>query len=821
MAKHHSNKELELAWSYLQNTNRNVFLTGNAGTGKTTFLKNLREKSHKRMVVCAPTGVAAINAGGVTLHSFFQLPFGPLLMERVTGKRPSGEMAAFKFNKKKINIIKTLDLLVIDEISMVRADILDAIDDILRKYRNRLLPFGGIQVLMIGDLEQLSPVIKQEEWELLRPYYASVYFFHARVMQEAHMQSIELKHIYRQSDQKFIEILNEIRNNQLTPANLEKLNSRHIPQFEPEDKDEYIMLTTHNATANRINQRKLDKLKTKRHFFKAKVDGIFSEYSYPADFELELKEEAQVMFIKNDSSPEKRYYNGKIGRVTEIDGQNIYVLCEGDKHSILVEPEEWHNMKYELDEKGELQEESVGTFKQFPLRLAWAITIHKSQGLTFEHAIIDAEAAFAHGQTYVALSRCKSLEGMVLSSKISSSAIISDQKVSRFNQEVKSKPPTDEDLQKSIYNFQLALVQELFSYGQIKYRVDRLETLFTNHGRVITGGAKDLAREIRDKTLPQLLGVGKKFQQQVEEITQMGDNLEQNAHFQERIKKAAQWFYQQHEESLEKLLKQDAETDNKEVKKQIKEHWEALQELVFVRQKLLEKAQNGFDIEGLLKIRAEATFDAAKEKPKKGRTNYHSSHPELLSLLRFWRDASSDVRALPQSQIMPYKSLVEISNQLPQSLSELKKIPGIGKVKLREYGDELIDMVLDYVSEKGIKKEIVEEKPKAPKVKSHDLTWQLISGGMSIEEVAKERNLATSTIESHITRCVDKEGFNYSDFVSKEKVLKVLDFFHDHPDASGSDAINELEDDITWFELRLINKMRDSIKDREESEETS
>jgi citrate lyase gamma subunit len=816
MAKNHSNKELDLAWNYLQNTQRNVFLTGNAGTGKTTFLRKLKEKSHKRIVVCAPTGVAAINAGGVTLHSFFQLPFGPLLMERVTGKRPTGEMAAFKFNKKKINIIKTLDLLVIDEISMVRADMLDAIDDILRKYRNPYRPFGGIQVLMIGDLEQLSPVIKNNEWELLRPYYTSIYFFHARVMKEAQLQTIELKHIYRQADHSFIKILNEIRNNCLSQSSIEQLNERYQPDFSPEDGDEYIMLTTHNATADDINQKHLNELPGKPFRFKAKVQGIFNENSYPADYELQLKEDAQVMFIKNDSSFEKRYYNGKIGKITHISPKEIQVLSEGDEKPIYVEREEWNNTKYELDSKsGELKEESLGTFAQYPLRLAWAITIHKSQGLTFERAQIDAQAAFAHGQTYVALSRCKSLEGLVLTSKIQTSSIISDQKVSRFNEEMKANPPTEENLKQSVFEFQLSLIEDIFSYKQWQYRIQRLEATVFQHRRVVMGKLLETLTTIKNEHLPNWGGVAAKFLQQVNQLASQEQNLEHNKALQERIQKAAHWFHQEHEQNIHQQLKIGFETDNKEVRKQISEQLETLLELIFIRQAMLESCKKGFKIESILKARTEAALKAAKESKPSQKASIKSDHPELLSLLRFWRRACSDVRMQAESSILSYKSMVEISNKLPQSLNALKKVRGIGKVKVQEYGEELVELVKEYLESNEIKiEEPEEEKPKA-KVKTHELTWNLLSAGKSMQEAADERNLALTTIESHVLKCVDKTDFNFSNFIDKEKLIQILDFFHDHPESTTSEAKSELGDDVSWFELRLVNIMRTNLSKSE------
>ncbi|MGM0377986.1 MAG: ATP-dependent DNA helicase, partial [Bacteroidota bacterium] len=389
-----TNPELDLAHEFVRFTDRNVFLTGKAGTGKTTFLHNLKETLPKRMIVVAPTGVAAINAGGVTIHSFFQLPFGPIFPGATGGE----DNKKHRFNRQKIDIIRTLDLLVIDEVSMVRSDLLDGIDEVLRRYRRNQQPFGGVQLLMIGDLQQLAPVIRDDEWSLLRPYYDSAFFFGSRALKQTDYVSIELKQIFRQQDDAFIDVLNKIRDNRLDRKGLDILNCCHRPEVFKNDGEGYITLTTHNAQAKRINDARLKKLPGSPHTFSAQIDGNFPENNYPTDGELVLKEGAQVMFVKNDPSSEKRYYNGKIGQVTGFDESVIFVKCPGDEEAIRVKPEQWTNARYKIDQQTkEIREEVEGTFIQFPLKTAWAITIHKSQGLTFEKAIIDANAAFAHG----------------------------------------------------------------------------------------------------------------------------------------------------------------------------------------------------------------------------------------------------------------------------------------------------------------------------------------------------------------------------------------------------------------------------------------
>ncbi|MBI3234574.1 MAG: AAA family ATPase, partial [Bacteroidetes bacterium] len=337
-----NNPELALAFDYVMNTNKSVFLTGKAGTGKTTFLRKLRELSPKRMVIVAPTGVAAINAGGVTIHSLFQLPFSPHIPSEVGG------VDIKKFNKEKIFLIKSMDLLVIDEISMVRCDVLDAIDEVCRKFRDKTKPFGGLQLLLIGDIHQLSPVAKEEEWSLLRPYYNNVYFFSSHALQKSFPIAIELKHIYRQSDERFIGLLNKVRNNELDTDALALLESRYQPNFKLNDAEGYITLTTHNAIAKNINASKLKNLQAPAFIFNAEIEGDFPEYIYPTETELELKVGAQVMFIKNDTSNYKQYYNGKIGVITEISELGITVKTD-EYESIRVEKELWENIKYTLN----------------------------------------------------------------------------------------------------------------------------------------------------------------------------------------------------------------------------------------------------------------------------------------------------------------------------------------------------------------------------------------------------------------------------------------------------------------------------------------
>lgn len=381
------NPQLQLANDFVEFTGQHIFLTGKAGTGKTTFLRHLKDRSPKRMIVVAPTGVAAINAGGVTIHSFFQISFGP----QVPGYQGGDKQGFKRFSKEKRNIMKSLDLLVIDEISMVRADLLDGIDETLRRFRNNNRPFGGVQLLMIGDLQQLAPVVKEDEWNILRSHYETAFFFSSKALQKTQYVSIVLLHVYRQSDQHFLDLLNKIRDSQADRELIDQLNKRYKPNFDPGNEN-YIILTTHNAKAKQINESKLVRLKTKSVHHGAEVGGNFPEYTFPTEVDLELKKGAQVMFVKNDPNPEKRYFNGKIGTITDFTEDEVIVQCPEEKEPIYVTAVEWQNIKYSIDEDTkEIRESVEGTFTQIPLKLAWAITIHKSQGLTFDRAIIDSE----------------------------------------------------------------------------------------------------------------------------------------------------------------------------------------------------------------------------------------------------------------------------------------------------------------------------------------------------------------------------------------------------------------------------------------------
>ena len=695
------NKELELAWAFVNNTNRSVFLTGKAGTGKTTFLHRLKKESLKRLVVVAPTGVAAINAKGVTIHSFFQMPFGPIL-PNTDLNAPKGFNR--KFSRTKIDIIKSMDLLVIDEISMVRADLLDGIDRVLRRFRDRKKVFGGVQILMIGDLQQLSPIIKEDEWDLLKHIYKNGFFFSSKAYEECHAITIELKHIYRQENPTFIKILNAIRNNVLTDTLANELNKRHIPDFIPEPDAGYISLTTHNNKAESINRAELEKLDAKTRIYTAQVEGKFPDYSYPNKEKLELKVGAQVMFIKNDSSPEKRYFNGKIGKVKHLDGDEVVVHCPDDEFNIIVTPEIWENINYSVDaETKAITEEKIGSFTQMPLRLAWSITIHKSQGLTFERAIIDAGGAFAHGQTYVALSRCKSLEGLVLKSRIQSSQIITDVNVASFTEYSEQHAPNETVLMDSRKQFQLDAISEIFDFYGFLYPLNRILDIYYKNRNVIEGPFESTFLPIKT-CITNFLKVANGFNAQLENYALKEGLAEDSPVIQERFLKAIQYFKSETESNITNPLKTFAfTTDNKTIRKELTKHLDNFEEKLDTKLLYFEGFKNGFNAKEFLERRAKSVFNE-KERPEKVRKTVidGTQNIELFEVLRLLRTEIAEEKGVPPFHIFTQKALYAMCETLPTSEPQLLQIHGMGKTRIQKYGDAILNEIRRYCDEHNI-----------------------------------------------------------------------------------------------------------------------
>ncbi len=609
------NNALNTAWEFVEKTGKSVFLTGKAGTGKTTFLRKVVEESRKRVVVVAPTGIAAINAGGVTIHSFFQLPLHPFI--------PGAKIESkFAFSKEKRSIIKTLDLLIIDEISMVRSDLLDAVDSVLRRFRNRFKPFGGVQLLMIGDLQQLTPVITDEEFQLLSPYYSSPYFFGSRALSQVDYVTIELKDVYRQQDEAFISILNSVRCGYPSQDVIRALNKRYDPEFVPSSDEGYIRLTTHNHIANSYNEQQLDLIEEPLHCFDAVVDGNFPEYSYPTEARLELKVGAQVMFVKNDPSADRRYFNGKIGVVTDFYEEYILVQCPGDDEKIAVEPLEWENCRYVINtQTQEMETEVQGIFKQYPLRLAWAITIHKSQGLTFDKAIIDAASSFASGQVYVALSRCRTLGGMVLATPLRQDAVITDQRVDEYiggQEEAAQRSVARLDSIKEEYYKEL--LGELFDFKELSSLQKRMLGVCMEFPAGSVVGLAQKHNDILNSLNANVVPVGNKWQKLIlqkpyEEVC--------SSEFSARVRNGCSYFLTELENMYGDFLDKtkDIKAENKELVKRYGNIWNDLDlELSGIRLLLKSMSVVPFSTENYLRERQIAVFEASGFVPKELKT---------------------------------------------------------------------------------------------------------------------------------------------------------------------------------------------------------
>lgn len=553
------NNLFQQAVAFVRQTNQHLFLTGKAGTGKTTFLKYIRQHCFKKLAVVAPTGVAAINAGGVTIHSFLQLPFGMYLPAYPSAW---GNVESNIYNKNQLlgklrlsapkrELIRELDLLVIDEISMVRADLLDAMDAVLRAVRRRPdIPFGGVQMLYIGDLFQLPPVIKDAEWELMRDIYRSPFFFDAQVIGEAPPVYLELKHIYRQSDPRFIHLLNNVRNNSCTTEDLQDLHAHYQPHFSPPGGEGYITLTSHNYKADAINRDQLEKLPGRVYKPEADIKGDFPENAYPAPRVLHLKAGAQIMFIKNDKGESRRYFNGKIGIIQQIDekGKKILVAFPNEPDPLELSLETWKNIRYQYDkEKDRIQEEELGSFIQYPVRLAWAITIHKSQGLTFEKAVVDAGAAFAPGQVYVALSRLTSLNGLILRSPILSGSILTDTRITDLPLNVLPEEGLQQILEASQYDFVCRSLSGAFEWNGL---VEKITLQVENTAHItIPDKLKETAwcNKLRE-SIQQQQEVAEKFGRQLESLLEQASGSAGYSLLHERVQKAVDWFTKDLEE---------------------------------------------------------------------------------------------------------------------------------------------------------------------------------------------------------------------------------------------------------------------------------
>ena len=815
------NQKLEMVDKFVRYTNMNIFLTGKAGTGKTTFLRNLAKDTYKRLVIVAPTGVAAINAGGVTIHSFFQLPFGPQLPEDalndVAAMRNETQVRAQsaqyqKISGVKLKIMRSLDLLVIDEISMVRADLLDAVDAVLRRVRHSNKPFGGVQVLMIGDIHQLAPVAKPEEWELLEPYYKSVYFFDSHVLQKTYYYCIELEHIYRQSDSDFINILNKVRNNCLDAESLAVLNSHYKPDFEPDEKDGFITLMTHNRQVDEINESKLNALKTKTIKFEAKITGTFPELAYPTKSELELKVGAQVMFVKNDPSREHLYYNGKIGKIVSYDKDDgLFVKC--DDEVIKVEPVTWQNFEYNINkDTKEIEEKEIGSFTQIPLKTAWAITIHKSQGLTFKNVILDASLAFAHGQVYVALSRCTSLNGLVLKTKLSQNGLFNDLKINQFTDAIPSMEPNEEQFEHNKTQYETEMLFELFDFHKIESDLGKIiGIVYKNRGSFERSVSKELP-EIEQVFHKNVVDVGDRFHVQMARILQDNFQISNNLQLQERIMKGCAYFLS-NIGFVEAVLEMPFQTDNAAVNEQVKEALDLLRGSVMVAKACLETCKNGFELKKYLEIKNRKIVEAEelgkKTTPTLKRRQFYGSDMKLFKALEKWREDVASALEIPESRVIPTTTLQAIVEKKPTTVKELKALSKVGTSRIQKFGSDILNIVLEHQGMSKMQFDDEESKIELDLKDTVLVTKNLIDEGLTLEEIADRRGMVLSTIQGHVSEMILKGYAFAKDFMTEEHYDTIVEYFTETQDASLGAAHDVLGEDYTFGELRMVlNEMK-------------
>lgn len=803
------NEVFELAFRFVTETNENIFLTGKAGTGKTTFLKYLKEHCTKNIVVAAPTGVAAINAGGVTLHSLFQLPFHPFLPTAISKNEL---LQKLRFTRRRIDLLRKMDVLVIDEISMVRCDVLDAVDTILRHVRRRHdIPFGGTQVLFIGDLYQLPPVARQQDWMLLHDYYNSEFFFDSQVLRNDMPVLIELQKIFRQQNDSFISILNKVRNNEMMTEDFEELHERYLPGFSPSADEKYITLTSHNYQADKINNSELAQLQGAKSVFKAEVKNDFPETMFPAEEILELKIGAQVMFLKND--PEKKYFNGKIGVIKSLSEEEITI--ESDGKLIDVQPETWENVRYTVNRNdGRLDQEVMGTFTQFPLRLAWAITIHKSQGLTFDRVMIDAGSAFSSGQVYVALSRCRSLEGIVLLSRIPPHAILCNESVVQNHHSMASGVSLPERFESARKAYTMQLLDETFSFDRCDDALKVLEYRIREHSEKITGDPGTWLLETR-RNFDEAKAIGEKFVRYTFSLMQEEPVIEKNSKLQQRITDAAGHFIPQLTALKKSVQNHPLSTEHREVSQSVDEFLNQLLDELTHQIYLLEFCRKPFSIAGILQHRLKsnpAKSSATVYAGKQSRFVSDTPNAELYETLRRWRDITCQDYDLPIYMVANQTSLKELSTYLPLTRKDLMKISGFGKAKAERYGDEILDIVIDYCRKHNLQTNMEslpsnpkkEKKPAADKTPSHEISYNLFKEGKSIDEIAAERKLTFSTIEGHLSRYVGNGTIPIDQLVSKHNQNLIIGAAAIHGWESMGDLKNNLPREITFGQLRMV-----------------
>lgn len=744
----------EFTEQFINQTNRSIFLTGKAGTGKTTLLKKIVKSTYKQTVIVAPTGIAALNAGGVTIHSFFQLPFGGFIPDFETSAQfsdyvkletKSTLMRHFRMNATRKSLIQNLELLIIDEVSMLRADVLDAIDWVMRNVRKINKPFGGCQVLFIGDLLQLPPVVKPQEWTFLSKYYNGIYFFNALSVKESPPLYIELEKVYRQDDEVFLSVLNNLRNNTITESDLSLLNKYVQPDFDSSAHDNYITLTTHNNDADRINKEALQKISGKSLFYKAEVGGKFPDNLFPIEETMELKVGAQVMFIKNDISMDKAFYNGKMGVIKSIDKEEINVYFTEENKTISVEKYEWNNIQYSLDQtNGEVEEKVLGTFVHYPLKLAWAITVHKSQGLTFEKAILDVSKVFVPGQAYVALSRLRSLEGMVLLKPIRMNGLNNDSNVIAYSKSKVDKKVLTEQLEESTLGFLYDELMLTYDWFELINSWQSHESSYNNQGVKTVKGKSISWVTMQAQQISKTGETSRKFRNELTRLFSVRPiDIE---HVFKRVDAGFQYFYKVLDGVLYANLKKMAQLQSE---KNTKQYNEELQDLDLLLTTVI------------LKLK---------------KTNI------LLKSIKDGRKIDKTI--LTDSDIKNYKTakIELVKNEMRSS-------------------NATFDFDIDFVNLKT--KSTKKKKEKKDKVSTYDKTFQFIKDGSTISETAKERQLSIGTISTHCARLIKLEKLELSDVMPSEKRNKLSDLFDDYDGGSLTPLKEQVGNGFTWDDLKL------------------